>query len=157
VAALGSQQEDLSIMVPTLSGRIQTRLFVLAVIGSLLTLIVTPLLPMPGSLASDYRTTFTVLAAVAVLGVGWEFIYHGLQQFRWEKDWPTFFGLLTAINEGALVFALARLGALPLVAPIPLGLFLIDFLVVWLGSWLFVNGPIRVPLIRWRFHGGRVI
>lgn len=144
-------------MVPTLAGRIQTRLFVLGAIGSMLTLVVTPLLPLPGSLAGGYRTTFTVLAAVAILGVGWEFVYHGLQQFRWEKDWPTFFGLVTAINECVLVFVLARCNLLPNVEPIPLGIFLIDFLVVWLGCWLFVNGPIRIPLVHWRFHGGRVI
>jgi hypothetical protein len=144
-------------MVPTLVGRIQTRIFVLAIVGSVLTLLVTPVLPGQTSLATGYRTTFTVLGAVAVLGIGWEFIYHGLQQFRWEKDWPTFFGLVTVVNEGALVFTLGSLGLLPGIAPIGLGAFLIHFLVVWLGSWIFVNGPIRVPLLRWRFNGGRVI
>ena len=76
---------------------------------------------------------------MAILGVVWEFVYHCLQQFRWEKDWPTFFGLVTAINECALVFGLARYGLLPNVEPIPLGTFLIDFLVVWLGSGLLLT------------------
>jgi len=144
-------------MVPTLAGRIQTRLFTLAVIGSLLTLLVTPLLGLPGSLIDVYRTTFTVLAAVAVLGVGWEFIYHGLQQFRWEKDWPMLFGLLTGINEGVLVFFLARAEVVPFLSPVAPIPFLIDFTVVWLGVWLFVNGPMRVPFLHWRFLGGRVL
>jgi hypothetical protein len=143
-------------MVPTLAGRIQTRLFTLAVIGSLLTLLVTPLLPLAGSVADDYRTTFTVLAAVAVLGVGWEAVYHGLQQFRWEKDWPMSFGLLTGVNEGALVFFLGRADVAPLF-PVAPAAFLVDFTVVWVGVWLFVNGPMRVPFLHWRFLGGRVL
>jgi hypothetical protein len=144
-------------MLVTLMGRIQTRIFVLAVIGSILTLLVTPLLALGDDLAAAYATTFRVLVAVAVLGIGWELIYHGLQQFRWEKDWPTLFGLVTAVNEGALVFLLARSGALPGVNSLPLGAFLADFLVVWVGTWLFVNGPMRVPFIHWRFRGGRLL
>ncbi len=62
-------------MLPTLNGRIQTR--------------------------------------VIVLGVGWELIYHLIRQFRWEKDWPTLFGLLTAVKEGALLWLLISLHAVP--------------------------------------------
>ena len=43
----------------------------------------------------------------------WEFVYHLLQQFRWEKDWPTLFGLLVGIPEGLLAYAVARSGVLP--------------------------------------------
>ena len=144
-------------MLPTLAGRIQTRIFVLAVIGSILTLAVTPSLDLADDLRSAYATTFCVLLFVAILGVAWEFIYHGLQQFRWEKDWPTLFGLVTAVNEGALVFLLARADLLPGLGPLPLGAFLAHFLIVWVGTWIFVNGPMRVPFIRWRFRGGRVL
>ena len=38
---------------------------------------------------------------VVVLGVGWELVYHLLMQFRWEKDWPTLFGLLVGVPEGS--------------------------------------------------------
>ena len=33
---------------------------------------------------------------------GWRgrFVYHLLQQFRWEKDWPTLFALLVGVPEG---------------------------------------------------------
>jgi hypothetical protein len=44
-----------------------------------------------------FCVAFLVLLAVAVLGVVWELIYHFLMQFRWEKDWPTLFGLLTLV------------------------------------------------------------
>lgn len=144
-------------MVPTLPGRLQTRIFVLAVVGSLLTLAVTPLLPAGGPLGSTYRATFLVLATVLVVGLGWELVYHGLQQFRWEKDWPTMFGLLTGVNEGLLVWALLSAGAVPGDPKVGGGAFVIDFAVVWIGTWLFVNGPMRVPFLRWRFQGGRLI
>jgi hypothetical protein len=135
-------------MVPILLGRIQTRLFLLALVGSAATAAVTPVLP---GVDSPYRSTFAVLAAVAVLGVGWEMIYHLLMQFRWEKDWPSLFGLLTALNEGLLVWVL--LGS-RLASP---AAFLVHFGVVWLAVWLVANGPIRVPFLRWRFRGGRLV
>lgn len=144
-------------MVPTLWGRIQTRLILLATVGSVVTALITPVLAVDGPLADRYRTTFVVLAAVAVLGVGWELVYHFLMQFRWEKDWPSMFGLLTAIPEGVALWVLMSAGLIPFLttAP-PLGAFVIHFLVVWLSVWLIANGPMRVPFIRWRFRGGRL-
>jgi hypothetical protein len=146
-------------VIPTLAGRIQTRIFVLALIGSLTTLLVTPVLPgTSGSLGDTYQTTFSVLIAVTVLGIGWEFVYHGLMQFRWEKDWPMMFGLVTAINEGALVWVLIKASAIPGVdSELKFSTFIVDFAVVWLAAFLFVNGPMRVPFIRWRHNGGRLV
>ena len=145
-------------MLPTLNGRLQTRVFVTLVVGGLWTLLITPLLPVPGTLADAYATTVVVLLAVTVLGVGWELVYHLLQQFRWEKDWPTFFGLVAAVNEGALLWLLLARGAVPGVAgPVPLSAFLIQFVTTWLVVWLTVNGPMRVPFVHWRFRGGRIV
>ena len=145
-------------MLPTLNGRIQTRIFVSLIVGGIWTLLITPLLPIPGTLTGAYATTFTILLTVTVLGIGWELVYHFLQQFRWEKDWPTLFGLITAINEGALVWLLLELEAVPGIdAPVPLSAFLLQFVTTWIVIWLTVNGPMRVPFIHWRFRGGRLI
>ncbi|MFC4536332.1 hypothetical protein [Sphaerisporangium dianthi] len=147
-------------MVPTLSGRIQTRLFLLATVGVVVTALMVPLLPgMSGPPTRDYRVAYAVLAAVAVLGVVWELIYHFLMQFRWEKDWPSLFGLLTLIPEGLLLFFLLRSGAIgSLIDPVPpAAAFWTQFAVVWICVWLVANGPMRVPFIRWRFRGGRVL
>jgi hypothetical protein len=141
-------------MLPTLNGRIQTRIFMLATWGVLITLLLTPVLP--GD--PDYKTTFIILVTVAVLGVIWELIYHGIQQFRWEKDWPTLFGFITCVNEGVLVWILLKAEVVPGIDGVPkFSAFLIDFLVIWMVIWLWVNGPMRVPFIRWRFFGGRII
>lgn len=154
-------------MTPTLFGRIQTRIVVLLTVGVLVTLLVTPVLPMDTSddlswteaLAGSYQITFAALLIVLVAGVViWEPIYHLLQQFRWEKDWPTPFGLLTGINEGILAYLVLRAwGPTPTGVAIPTIGFVIDFTLVWLSTFLFVNGPARVVSIRWRFRGGRYL
>lgn len=141
-------------MLPTLNGRIQTRIFMLVVFGGIITLLITPVLP--GD--PDYRTTYLILATVLVLGVIWEVVYHGLMQFRWEKDWPTLFGLLNAINEGILVWVLLELELVPgIEGEVPFSAFLIMFLVIWLFIWVWTNGPMRIFNLRWRFFGGRLV
>ncbi|MER5644095.1 hypothetical protein [Streptosporangium sp. NPDC002524] len=144
-------------MVPTLLGRIQTRLFMLATVGVVITLLIVPLLPGSGSLSGRYVNGLLVIAAVAVLGVVWELIYHFLMQFRWEKDWPTLFGLLTLVPEGLVLYFLLRSGAVDFIDPVPPAAFWTHFTVVWVSIWLVTNGPMRVPFIRWRFRGGRVL
>jgi hypothetical protein len=137
-------------VLPTLNGRIQTRVFLLLVVGGIWTLLLTPVLPLGVPLGTAYGDTFVVLLTVLVLGVGWEFVYHLLQQFRWENDWPTLFGLLTAVNEGLLVWLLVPV-------PVSIGVFLVQFLSTWILVWLAAIGPMRVPFVHWRFRGGRLI
>ncbi|MET0452541.1 MAG: hypothetical protein ABW137_11970 [Mycobacterium sp.] len=147
-------------MLPTLNGRIQTRVIALGVIGFFVALIITPLLvPRGATLAEGYRVTFSVLLAVIVVGILWELLYHLLQQFRWEKDWPTLFGLLTAVNEGIVIWLLVRYTTLVLPEDLrpSLAAFLTQFVLTWLAFWLMVNGPMRVPFHRWRFQGGRYL
>ncbi len=145
-------------MVPTLPGRIQTRIFLLATVGVIVTALLTPLLPLPGPLSAAYKTTYIILATVLVVGIAWEFLYHLLMQWRWEKDWPSLFGLVTAVPEGILVWVLLAAHAVPGISTTPpLSAYLIDFIVVWVCVWLVAQGPMRVPFIRWRFHGGRLI
>ena len=109
-------------MLPTLNGRLQTRIFMLVVFGGIITFLITPVMPdggpgLPGFDGDYYRITYIILATVLVLGIVWELIYHVIQQFRWEKDWPTLFGLITAINEGALVWLLWDNGLIPGMPP----------------------------------------
>jgi hypothetical protein len=144
-------------MVPTLNGRIQTRIFLLAAVGGLWTLLITPLLPGVNDVRAGYRNAFIVLLAIIIIGIFWEFIYHGLQQFRWEKDWPTLFGLITGINEGLLVGWLLARGLVPGASTVSAAAFIIQFSTVWIIAWLAANGPMRVPFIHWRFRGGRLI
>ncbi len=145
-------------MVPTMFGRIQTRLFLLACVGSLVTLLITPMLAMPGPMTEVYRATFTILAAVAVIGVGWEVVYHLLMQWRWEKDWPIVLGLVTMVPEGLLLWWALQRGMVPGIdGLVPLTAFVIHFGSVWVAVWLVAIGPMRVPFVHWRFRGGRLL
>lgn len=152
-------------MTPTLSGRIQTRILMAIFIGVPWTLIITPFLPgnragrSLGDVATTlYPTTFTALGLMALIGaVLWEPIYHGLQQFRWERDWPTMFALLVVIPEAILLWYVLRE-----VGPDNEGIatrttFIVHIASTWVLIWLFVIGPIRVLFPRYRFRGGRLL
>lgn len=141
-------------MTPTLLGRIQSRVIVLLVVGLIWTALITPILPSgAASLGDLYAMTFRAVVITTMLGaVLWEPLYHLAQQYRWEKDWPTGLGLLTAVPEGVMVLLILQ-GS----GPVPLGAFLIHFLTTWLLVWFVVNGPLRVLLPRWRFRGGRIV
>lgn len=141
-------------MTPTLMGRIQTRWFLLVIIGVPWTLLL--MLPVALGAGAAYLDLLLaglrVLGIVGVLGTLWELAYHALMQLRWEKDWPALFGLLTIINEGALLFGVTWLLGFPLDA---VGWW--HFVSTWLIMWVFVNGPMRVLAPRWRYRGGRVV
>lgn len=147
-------------MIPTLAGRIQTRIFLVVVVGAVWTLLITPLLGVPrfATLGERYEQTYYGLFLVLVFGIGWELVYHGLQQFRWEKDWPTLFGLLTGINESILVWLVvsnSEVGDPD--AALGLGDFTVFFWSMWILIWLVANGPMKVVFLRWRFRGGRLL
>ncbi len=131
-------------------------------VGVAWTAVVTLLLPPSGlaptaaRLGDLYRLTFGALGLLVVLGLAiWEPVYQLLQQFRWEKDWPAMFVLVQVVPEGALVYFV--LGKLATGAPLGWPGFALDFGTTWLIIFAFVHGPIRVPFLRWRFRGGRVL
>lgn len=147
-------------MTPTLEGRIQTRLVLASTAGVAWTLLVTPILPRPSGMSvhGAYRVTLESALALMVIGVVWELAYHGLQQLRWDRDWPSLIGLVTAVNEAVAVWVV--LHALDVV-PGPIGpqsailvLFCVHFVGMWLIIWLLAQGPVRVISVRWRLEGG---
>jgi len=152
-------------MTPTLFGRIQTRIIMMATLGVIWTAIIGPVLPRPSvdgdaiSLGSMYKALYLAVVVVTVLGIVWELIYHALQQYRWEKDWPTIFGLVVAINEGIVAYLVLNAGLFwderPPGQSFPLAAFAIMFITLWLIIWAFTNGPMQILSLRWRFRGGR--
>lgn len=121
-------------------------------------LIVGPMLPLAGpTTANVHRTGLATLVLVSIFGVVWEAIYHALQQFRWDKDWPTLFGLVLGLSEGAVVYHALQRGLPWSVTPISLAPFAWQFASVWLAIWVVTNGPIRILFPRWRFDGGRFL
>ena len=152
-------------MIPTLKGRYHTRVFLVAVVASIWTLLVTPFLP-----ANDtglglwdkatqlYPATFAVLAIVLVVGmVLWEWVYYLLQLCRWEKDWPSMFFLLQMIPEGVVAYVIFRnIGIDTDGVATTYATFVTHFVTTWILIWLFALGPIKILFIRWRFNGGKI-
>jgi hypothetical protein len=142
-------------MVPTFSGRLQTRLIGVVLVGLPWTLLLAPVLaPLVGGIGPMLRISMFTWAATLGLGlVLWEPLYHLLMQFRWEKDWPTLFLLLSSVPEGAVVGRLlATFGP-----GAPWSVFLLLFASTWLVVLGSLQGPLRVVFLRWRFRGGRFL
>lgn len=157
MVALGAR--EVAGLTPTLAGRIQTRLFLVVVIGIPWTIIAAPPIAAASgvSVGDMYAVGFAALLWVGVIGIGWELVYHALQQLRWEKDWPTFFGLVTGLPEGLLILLLLAAGAPADLGPIPVFPYIALFGTTWVLIWLVANGPMRLVFIRWRYRGGRLV
>jgi hypothetical protein len=139
-------------MTPTLLGRWQTRLVMLATFGLVITLV----------FALSYRpfneTFFVVLFWVAVFGLGWDIVFILLQKLRWDRDWPPLFQWLAAAAEGLAVYLVIDNTGLPGVAEggVPAGIFTAHYGLVFFTTWAWTQGPMRALFPRWRFDGGRV-
>lgn len=143
-------------MTYSLAGRIQTRIVLFAVLGATWAALVTPILPTRLPLGASYATSFTVLGLLIALGVLWELLYHLLQQFRWDKDWPTLFALLAGVPEGLLLWLLLSTDTWFWDVAVTARGFWLLFSSTWLIIWAVLCGPIRVLLVRRRWRGGKL-
>ena len=135
-------------MTPTLFGRIQTRLLLLATVGAFVTFfyaILAAILNGP----IGFLFPFILLILVATFGIVWDIIYNLLQKLRWDRDWPPAFSFITAFIEMLPVMLIALLLN---VHPV---LFLFHYWTVWWTTFFMALGPMRVIFPRWRFRGGQ--
>ncbi|AFY33966.1 hypothetical protein [Calothrix sp. PCC 7507] len=141
-------------MTPTLFGRWQTRLLLLATVGVFVSL------PFATGVigANPDSVYFWILGYVAILGLGWDVLYNYLQKFRWDRDWPAAFQLLAGIWEFSFVFCGVKIfGFLPIPQPkelLPPVVFLLHYSVVWLAVFVVSQSLMRIIFPRWRFRGG---
>ena len=131
-------------MTPTLRGRWQTRLLLMATVGILVSLLF-------ALLYADFETPLIVLGLALLLGFGWDMIYHTLQNFRWDGDWPPLFYCVGCALEGASLWVLT---SSVLRLDLTLGQFVAHSTAVWLTILAVMFGPLKVLLPRWRFRGG---
>ncbi len=138
-------------MTPTLFGRWQTRIFLLATIGSLITLFF--------YFVKDKDSLFfCILFYVALFGIAWDVLYIYIQKFRWDRDWPGAFQLLAGIWEALFILVLIKVIGLPGVSAEKFDFFwfICHYSVVWLGVYLASQSLMRVIFPRWRFRGGQL-
>ncbi|MBD2465102.1 hypothetical protein H6G89_29275 [Oscillatoria sp. FACHB-1407] len=141
-------------MTPTLLGRWQSRLLLLATVGVLISIPFAVTYGGPGS----HPIFFWVLGYVAGFGLVWDVLYDYLQKFRWDRDWPAAFQLLAGIWEGVFIgFLFKTLGLPGMTRDMPLNTFILHYSLVWLGIFIISQTLMRVLLPRWRFRGGQVL
>jgi hypothetical protein len=145
-------------MILSLRGRLETRLFLTLAVGLPVSILTTALRRTPGgTMLGAQRSNLVLIAAMGLLGLAWEVLYHGLQQLRHDRDWPSLFAFaVLGVEIWPLWVISARLphglGGQPTLTRL-LG----TTAPVWLVMWAFAQGPMRVLFIRWRLHGGRLL
>lgn len=146
-------------MIPTLAGRLQTRLFLFVFIG----------LPVTFAFAlhmADWQWDWAqiqvfvwFLCAITGLGLLLDPLYILAQSTRWDRDWPFVFQAVVSWVEFAVVLAVARAGLLPFLPPAAfqdLSTPFTHFALVFVPSFLALLGPMQVLFLRWRFKGGQL-
>jgi hypothetical protein len=138
-------------MTPTLFGRWQTRLLLLATVGVLVSLPFVMAAP-----DSEKGIYFVILAYVAIFGLFWDVIYDQMQKYRWDRDWPAAYQLFAGIWEMLFVLCGVKLIGLPAIPKeLPIQLFLLHYSLVWLAVFTTSQSLMRIIFVRWRFHGGQ--
>jgi hypothetical protein len=139
-------------MTPTLLGRWQTRLLLLATVGVLITI--------PFGLSYNL-VLFWNLGYIAFFGIFfWDVLYDYIQKRRWDRDWPGVYQLVAGIWEAIFLAILLSIlkniqFGLPGVPEFNLGLFVAHYICVWLGIYIASQSIMRIIFPRWRFRGGQ--
>ncbi len=143
-------------MTPTLFGRWQTRIFLLATIGVIFSL------PFYFGFLGGHEgevSYFFVILYVAIFGIIWDILYDYLQKMLWDHDWPGILQLLAGVFEGFFLFLVISLMGLPGIKSDQFDLFIfikhysLVWLAIYVSSWIIM----RVLFPRWRFRGGEWI
>jgi hypothetical protein len=142
-------------MTPTLFGRWQTRIFLLATVGMLVSLLF-----YWGYLGiASNLVYFWVVFYVGLFGIAWDVLYDFLQKYLWDHDWPGVFQLYAGVIEGVfLALIIANIG-LPHIPKTEFDLirFIQHYGLVWLTVYLSAWVVMRLLFPRWRFRGGEWI
>jgi hypothetical protein len=146
-------------MLPTLSGRIQTRLLLFFIIGLPATFLWSwynearlPIISFP----------YIMLVSVLLVGLLLDPVYIYLQGFRWDQDWPFAFQLASMIFEFGVVIGIIMYSRHPYIPAVALRtnddlLFISShFVSVLIPSFLLLLGPLQVFLVRWRYKSGEL-
>ncbi|MGY6529839.1 MAG: hypothetical protein ACXITR_07915 [Cyanobacterium sp.] len=139
-------------MLPTLFGRWQTRLFLLATVGVIFSL---PFYFGLGGHGGDLAY-FLVVLYVAIFGIFWDILYDYLQKFLWDHDWPGILQLGAGVMEGLFLVLMIRIIGLPGIdgESFDLLIFMAHYGLVWLSNYICAWVLMRLLFTSWRFRGG---
>lgn len=148
-------------MIPTLAGRLQTRLLLFVLIGLPVTALFT-LAWLGGWSSQIFDLLLSFLATITALGLVLDLAYIGLQHLRWDRDWPFAYQFFFSLLEFGIVLFAARAGLIPWLPAEAFSLpqvqvmALCHFASVFIPSFLALLGPISVLFLRWRFKAGQL-
>ncbi len=139
-------------MTPTLFGRWQSRIYLLATIGVLVSL---PFALKDG-VQQFQQIYFWVLFYVGLFGLGWDILYTYLQKFLWDHDWPGAIQLISAIFEGIFLALIINYFNLPNVPKTNFNWvsYTIHYSLVWVFMYMASWVVMRIMFPRARYRGG---
>lgn len=146
-------------MLPSLTGRIHTRITLFIFVGLPITFLWAAYL---GDWAWPFPLEpFYVLGMIFIVGLILDPAYMAITVRRWEHDWPFAYQAISMIFEFCIVLGLIWLDVLPF---LPASLIartsdfwdvVIHFSLVFFVSFLGLLAFIQVFMIRWRFNAGQ--
>ena len=137
-------------MTPVLSGRWQTRFYVMTVFGIPVTLIFALIWQTPIPL-------FLSLAYVLLIGLVLDLVWNWIPNRRWENDFPPVLHVASGAIEGAVFWILHSTIGLPFIpTDLPFNRFLLHYCTVFFVVFCAIWGLMKVMHPWWRFHGGRL-
>jgi NADH:ubiquinone oxidoreductase subunit 6 (subunit J) len=138
-------------MTPVLAGRWQTRTFLMWTVGAFVTLIF-------GALYDNFVTPFALLFYVWLIGMVSDVLFNVIQKRRWEHDWTPLQHVLSGIYEGAVIWLLTRVIALPgVAADLTFAQFLAHYVTVFVAIFIAMWGLMKILFPNWRFNGGLIV
>lgn len=156
-------------MVPTLLGRIQTRILLTIILGIPLTaLFVVTIMWFfwPNLFDTSWDIPFYILGILLIVGLILDPVYIQLQRFRWDQDWPFGFQFFFSIVEFCIVLALIKWGVFetatnpytPVEIPssLPVAVAVTHFTIVFIPTFLSLLGGVQLFLVRWRYKGAEL-
>jgi hypothetical protein len=131
-------------MTPILTGRWQTRLLLMVIVGSLVTVLF-------GVLYPYFVTVFIILGLALVVGLALDVAWNAVQSRRWDHDWPPLYHFISGVVEGVILWLVVML----LFPDLPFWKFLLHYAAVWIAIFAVMWGPMKVFFLKWRYEGGR--
>lgn len=146
-------------MTPILFGRWQTRVFLLATVGLIVSLPFAFGIIGPNPDGNFHPIFFWVIFWVGVLGLLWDILYNYLQQYLWDHDWPGVLQFFACIAEGIVLALLLKFVGLPFIDRNAFNLewFIVQYTAVSVIAYFLSWAVMRILFPRWRFRGGKWI
>lgn len=141
-------------MTPTLLGRWQTRILLMETVGLVITLLFGG-----GAFGNpESGIFFWLLQYIVVFGIGWDYVYIQIQNFRWDQDWPAALQWLAALWEAFFIVLIIEIAGIKLPGTAEdwhLGWFIVHYSFVWVAVFITSQSLMRLIFPRWRFRGGQ--